>query len=269
MAAENADARHLEEIAQQGFTIIESVLGDAELAILRSALAPWLQGKLTGRNNFEGFHSERVYALLAKDPRLALIVEHPRVLRLLDQLLAPDYLLSANLAINSHPGETPQDFHRDNDGGPHGDPDAIHGISTIWNVDPFTATNGATEVIPGSHHWHDDRPAVNDNRAIPALMPAGSVLMFTGTLYHRGGANTSTAPRLAITPQYCQPWLRQLENMTLAVPPAQAGRLSERMQALLGYSVRSPGFMGYVDGVHPRRLINKDYRGRRARGVQS
>lgn len=269
MAIQRADAGHLEEIEQQGFTIIESLLGEAELTVLRSALAPWLQGKLTGRNNFEGFHSERVYALLAKDPRLAMIVEHPRVLGLLDQLLEPDYLLSANLAINSHPGETPQDFHRDNDGGPSGDPGAIHGISTIWNVDAFTTTNGATEVIPGSHIWRNERPARVDARAVPVLMPAGSVLIFTGTLYHRGGANHSAAPRLAITPQYCQPWLRQLENMTLAVPPTQASQLSERVQALLGYSVRSPGFMGYVDGTHPRRLIDNDYRGRRARGVQS
>jgi ectoine hydroxylase-related dioxygenase (phytanoyl-CoA dioxygenase family) len=269
MAVQEADARHLKAISEQGFTIIESVLEDTQLAALRDALTPWLQGKLTGRNNFEGFHSERVYGLLAKDPSLAMIVEHPRVLALLDQLLEPDYLLSANLAINSHPGETPQNFHRDNDGGPSGDPTAIHGISTIWNIDAFTGTNGATEVIPGSHRWHAERPAANDSRAIKVLMPPGSVLMFTGTLYHRGGANNSAAPRLAITPQYCQPWLRQLENMTLAVPPEKAEQLSPRIQALLGYSVRSPGFMGYVDGMHPRRLINKNYRGRRARGMPS
>ncbi len=269
MATQRADAEHLAEIEQQGFTIIEALLDESELATLRGALAPWLQGKLRGRNNFEGFQSERVYALLAKDPRLALIVEHPRVLRLLDQLLEPDYLLSANLAINSHPGETPQDFHRDNDGGPSADPTAVHGISTIWNIDAFTNTNGATQIIPGSHTWDHERPIPNDKRAEMVLMPAGSVLIFTGSLYHRGGANNSTAPRLAITPQYCQPWLRQLENMTLAVPPAQASQLSERVQALLGYSVRSPGFMGSVDGVHPRRLINKDYRGRQARGYQS
>ena len=92
---------------------------------------------------------------------------------------------------------------------------------------------------------------------------------FHGSLYHRGGANLSGAPRLAITPQYCQPWLRQLENMPLAVPPEKAAALSERTQELLGYSIREPGFMGYVDGVHPKRLFNDSYEGRKARGVPS
>jgi len=261
--------QHLELIQSQGFTIIESLIDESTLATLRNALAPWLQGQHPGRNSFEGFHSERVYALLAKHPDLACIVEHPTVLSILDRLLEPDYLLSANLAINSHPGETPQDFHRDNAGGNGADPAQIHGISTIWNIDPFTENNGATEVIPGSHLWREEMPQADDPRAVKAIMPAGSVLIFSGTLYHRGGANRSTAPRLAVTPQFCQPWLRQLENMVLAVPADKAAMLSERVQALLGYSVRAPGFMGYVDGMHPRRLVDADYRGRKARGLPS
>jgi len=97
-------------------------------------------------------------------------------------------------------------------------------------------------------------------------MPVGSVVIFPGTLYHRGGANNSSSPRLAVTPQYCQPWLRQLENMVLSVPPEKAAKLSPRVQALLGYSVRAPGFMGFVNGVHPKRLIDKNYQGRQSRG---
>ncbi len=222
-----------------------------------------------GRNDFEGYSSERVYGLLAKDPALALIVEHPVILPILDQLLEPDYLLSANLAINCHPGETVQSFHRDNIGGLKPDVNQIYGISTIWNFDDFTADNGATELIPGSHQWQTETPLVNDERRIKALMPAGSALVFTGTLYHRGGANNSTASRLAITPQYCQPWLRQLENMVLSVPPSAAARLSPRVQSMLGYSVRAPGFMGMVNGRHPKKLIDSEYKGRKARGEQS
>ncbi len=261
--------QHIAAIREQGFTIIESLLDDEQLDKIRAALAPYLQGELMGRNDFEGFQSERVYALLAKHPDLAMIVEHPEVLAILDELLEPDYLLSANLAINSHPGETPQDFHRDNSGGNFCDHTAIHGISTIWNIDDFTETNGATEVVPGSHLWTDEYPADDDPRMMTVTMPKGSVLVFTGSLYHRGGENTSDAPRLAITPQFCQPWLRQLENMVLSVPPEKAALLSPRVQALLGYSVRAPGFMGYVDGVHPKRLINPEYAGRKLRGEAS
>lgn len=262
-------ATHIDEIRQNGYVILPSLLSQDDILELKTALAPWLQGEHMGRNDFEGFRSERVYALLAKSPAFSKIVAHPAILPILSALLEPDYLLSANLAINSHPGETPQAFHRDNNGGNGASVHLVHGVSTIWNLDDFTADNGATELIPGSHLWETEAPVENDARAIPALMPAGSALVFLGTLYHRGGANRSSAARLAITPQYCQPWLRQLENMVLAVPPATAATLPARVQSLLGYSVRAPGFMGMVDGVHPKRLLDSGYAGRKSRGEAS
>ena len=101
----DADA-HASTIQREGFVVLEHVLSPVEVAAMRAALQPYLQGKHMGRNDFEGFHSERVYALLAKDPALALLVEHPRLLSIVDRLLEPHYLLSAFLAIHVHPGET-------------------------------------------------------------------------------------------------------------------------------------------------------------------
>src|SRR4029453_9555430 len=86
-----------------------------------------------------------------------------------------------------------------------------------------------------------------------AVMPAGWAIVFVGTLMHRGGANRTRAPRLALSNQYCEPWARQQENYTLAIPPGEARDMSARVQALLGYSIHPP-FMGHVRGRHPRRL---------------
>lgn len=96
-------------------------------------------------------------------------------------------------------------------------------------------------------------------------MPAGSVVVFQGTLLHRGGANNSQGIRLGITPQYCVPGLRQIENMVLAVPPEKARQYSDKIQNMLGYNIIDPGFMGYVDGQHPKKVINPDYQGRKYR----
>jgi ectoine hydroxylase-related dioxygenase (phytanoyl-CoA dioxygenase family) len=250
-------ADHLQRIRTDGFTVIERLLDRAQVDAIKRELAPWLRGQHYGRNDFEGFHSERVYALLAKTPSAAQLVEHPEVLAIVDALLPPNYLLSAALAINVHSGENAQDFHVDDAAGGFAlrRPRPLQGVSAIWALDDFTNDNGATEVVPGSHLWAEDR-IPTDRDAVKTLMPAGSVLVFAGNLLHRGGANTSQAARLAITPQYCAPWMRQIENMVLAVPPNTAGRYSQRIQAMLGYSVVEPGFMGYVDGVHPRRLID-------------
>ncbi len=250
---------HIQRIQVDGFTILEGLLGPALIDTVKTELAPWLGGKHYGRNDFEGFCTERVYALLSKAPSIAALIEHPDVLAIVDQLLPPHYLLSAALAIHVHPGETPQRFHVDDDAGGAqlARPRPWQGISAIWALDTFTADNGATEVVPGSHLWGDDRiPQARD--VVQAMMPAGSVLLFAGNLLHRGGASRGTTTRLAITPQYCAPWLRQIENMVLAVPPTQARRYSKRIQGLLGYSVVEPGFMGYVDGLHPRRLLEGD-----------
>jgi ectoine hydroxylase-related dioxygenase (phytanoyl-CoA dioxygenase family) len=257
----------LAALESDGYTIFEGLLDTDDVARIRGELAPWLKREKMGRNDFEGFNTERVYALLAKAPSVARIVEHPAVLALIDALLPANYLLSSALAIHVHPGETAQSFHIDDAaGGAPNDrwPRPHYGVSTIWAFDDFTGNNGATEIVPGSHRWPERRPPAPDE-IVQVLMPAGSVVVFVGNLLHRGGANTAGTSRLAITPQYCAPWMRQLENMTLAVPPALAARYSARVQALLGYSVVDPGFMGHVDGLHPKRLIDPAYRGRKYR----
>ena len=258
----------LNQIKERGYAVRERVLSPARCAAIREELAPWLQGEYMGRNDFEGYRSERVYALLAKAPSVAQLVEHPDTLSVVDAFLQPGYLLSAALAINLHPGETSQAFHIDDGGSAEllRRPRSMVGVSTIWAFDDFTEENGATEIIPGSHRWGEDREP-RDDEAIKVTMAAGSVLMFAGTAFHRGGSNRSDGTRLAITVQYCMPWLRQIEQMTLAVPPPVARQYSQRVREMLGYGIVNPGFMGYVDGMHPSRLLDENYVGRKNRGI--
>ncbi len=93
-------------------------------------------------------------------------------------------------------------------------------------------------------------------------MPAGSALIFDAATWHRGGGNHATGTRLAISPQYCQPYLRPQESQLLIVPPDAARACSDRMRGLLGYSIHPP-FVGQVDGMHPLRLVDPDYRARK------
>lgn len=117
------------------------------------------------------------------------------------------------------------------------------------SLDDFTADNGATTVIPGSHLWSDDRIPKRE-KMIPVLMPAGSMVLFLNTLWHSGGANTSDKPRRSITVQYCQPWIRTFENMTIAKGWEDLDQVPERLLRLLGFSTHD--FMGSVDGRSPR-----------------
>ena len=254
------------DIRENGYAIVEGAISSTMASNIKRALAPWLQGKQMGRNDFEGFRTERVYALLDKVPQVASLVEHDVILRIVDAFLPLNYLLSSALAINIYPDETPQRFHMDDGDGAMNvrRPHPPIGMSAIWALDDFTSENGATEIVPGSHKWDHERQP-DERESITVTMPLGSVLVFGGNVFHRGGANRTGIPRLAITPQYGPPYMRQLENMTLAVSPTVAGQYSERVQALLGYSVDSPGFRGHVNGRHPRLLVDPHYKGRKYR----
>jgi ectoine hydroxylase-related dioxygenase (phytanoyl-CoA dioxygenase family) len=85
-------------------------------------------------------------------------------------------------------------------------------------------------------------------------MPAGSVLFILGNLWHGGGANRTDRPRLGVLLEYAAGWLRQQENHVLAVPPETVRTLEPRLQELLGYGIHPP-FVGYVDGRHPRHVL--------------
>jgi ectoine hydroxylase-related dioxygenase (phytanoyl-CoA dioxygenase family) len=277
----SATARDLAAIDEQGFVVIAGLLASGELDQIRAVLRPHLAAALCGRNDFEGHRTQRVYALVGLHRIFQDLVEHPRILAICDALLASNYLLTASQAINILPDETPQAFHTDDLFYLLPRPRRAVSVSTIWAVDPFTGENGATQVVPGSHRWTDRQiakllhpidfatvaPADRTPRPAPplpeslqgkvedVLMEAGSVIVFLGTLVHRGGENRSRGPRLALSNQYCEPWARQQENYTLAIPPAEARTMSARVQALLGYSIHPP-FMGHVRGRHPQRLVD-------------
>ncbi len=260
-------AERVEAIRRDGYVVVPDLISQPEVDEIKASLAPWLRGELMGRNDFEGYRTERVYALLAKAPPVARIIEHPAVLAVLDALLTAHYRLSGCLAIQVHPGETPQGWHADDSYVWVPRPRPMMGVSSIWAFDDFTEDNGATEVIPGSHLWGPDETASPDDpRAVKVTMRAGSAVVFAGTLVHRGGPHRGTGTRLGITPQYCEPWVRQIENMPLAVPPEIARGYSERVQELLGYDIFEPTFIGYVDGMHPKRLLDPDYARHRKRG---
>ena len=236
---------------RDGYVIWENLLTTEECRRIREVVRPWLEH--TGRNSFEGRRTQRIYSVLSRTRVCDRLVDHPRVLAALDRLLMPNYLLSALQAINIQPGEAAQLAHHDDGFYPIPRPRAPLAAATIWAIDDFTADNGATAVIPGSHRWGQRRPGPDD-QALPVVMPAGSCVFFVGTLWHGGGANRSANARLALTAQYCEPWLRPQEAFTLSMTRDTVRAVSEDIRRMLGYSIHPP-FIGQVDGMHPKRLL--------------
>jgi ectoine hydroxylase-related dioxygenase (phytanoyl-CoA dioxygenase family) len=263
----------LQALREQGYAMIPDFLPSEQLKAVNGLYDDML-GSHSGRNNFEGNRTERIYTLVARHKIFQDIAEDPRIMDLCDALFMPNYLLTANQAIVISPGETPQPWHTDDSFYPIPRPRPMVSLSTIVAVDAFTAENGGTEVIPGSHLWNDDQVTgdyfTGDSEAdpgfasklkglsVPVEMNAGTCLVFAGTLLHRGGANRGTGTRRAFSNQYCQPWARPQENFFLAIPAKEAAKMSPKMQSLLGYSIHPP-FMGQVTASHPLKALQTDF----------
>lgn len=99
----------------------------------------------------------------------------------------------------------------------------------------------------------DELPAL-DTQTIAVEMAAGSTMIYRGSLWHGGGANTTERPRAGVVLHYGLSWLRPVENHVLSVPRDVVRRLAPRLRELVGYNI-CPPFVGYVDGRHPRRLL--------------
>ena len=258
MTTAQADLLGLEQLlarlTEDGFGIVEGFLSAAQVTAARSDLDRILETTPYGRNDFEGHQTRRVYALFAKTRAFDAAAVHPLVLGVLDAVLG-EYQLSAPVGICIGPGNPAQALHPDDATYPIARPHGELVVNVMLPLVDFTEDNGATRIVPGSHRWLDRRPAPDEATVAPPLA-AGSALFFLGSLWHGGGANDTASDRLGVILHYSAAWLRPVENHVLAVPTETVRRLEPRLQELLGYNIASP-FVGYVDGRHPRRLLEQ------------
>jgi ectoine hydroxylase-related dioxygenase (phytanoyl-CoA dioxygenase family) len=176
--------------------------------------------------------------------------------------LTPSYYVGVSSIIDIHPGEGAQPLHRDDGVWQWRHPEGYRQarVQIMVAVTDFTAENGGTMVVPGSHKWDDNRgPKVDE--AVPTEMTAGSALIWVGGTFHGGGNNTSDSNRIGLTIGLDLAFLRQEENAFLTYPTEVVKGFDEDIQRLLGWSVCAPG-TGFVEhqGVmaDPIFLLNGD-----------
>jgi ectoine hydroxylase-related dioxygenase (phytanoyl-CoA dioxygenase family) len=209
-------------------------LTDAVAAELR----PYFDAEGTSsQSDFNGYKTLRIMGILARSPSSAQLIGHPRLMEIADAILLPhciNYRIGSTTGIEIWPGEDPQLLHRDDGIYPIRVPGIEWQISTNWALTDFTLENGATRVIPGSHQWKEPRPPAEDD-VVQAAMPAGSVLVYLGSVLHGGGANHSNRPRMGLVNTYSLGWLRQEENQYLTIPREVADELPPHIRRLMGY----------------------------------
>jgi ectoine hydroxylase-related dioxygenase (phytanoyl-CoA dioxygenase family) len=231
--------RILEILDEDAGLIIDNFLSDQNLESIKNDLKPYLNVTRNGQDEFTGFETKRVGALMARSKTCQDLALDPLINQMADSFLGPhceSYQLHFTSAIQIGPGESSQILHRDRGVWGGYIPRKIETqFSTVWAINDFTKENGATQVVPGSHKWHKDREPLPEEIAY-AEMKAGSVFIYTGSVLHGGGTNVTEQPRLGVFLHYAPSWLRQEENQYLSCPPEVAKDFSPELRSLIGYS---------------------------------
>ena len=249
--------RHVAEIEDQGFTFVENAIEPELLAELRDSIRSVAdeRGTAPRGNPAEGYATHRNYNLLAKRSAFQKMPIHENVLPIVERVLDPGCLLSGMTAIDIGPGERPQPLHPDDVVTTVPRPHPPLMCVSMWALTDFTDANGATRFVPGTHKKDHPPDYTKQYETLPAEMPAGSMMIFDGALWHGGGANTTDDEwRLGVNVQYCQGWMRTQQNHYLGVPPEALKDMPERLLELLGMNLYK-GLMGHIDGQSPGAVL--------------
>jgi ectoine hydroxylase-related dioxygenase (phytanoyl-CoA dioxygenase family) len=249
-------AAHVATIAEQGYTVIEDAF-DTDRADALVADLDRLESELgvePAKNSFEGEQTWRVYNLLVHGALYEAIPVDPAVLPVVEGVLDWGCLVSSLSSIAIGPGETAQPIHADDQLIPLPKPHPPTVCNTMWALTDFTEANGATRLVPGSHLLDHSPDYGRHYDSIPAEMAKGSVLVWHGSLWHGGGANTTDARRYGIAMNYCAGYIRQQENQQLGIPRDVAATFPRRLQELCGYGIYN-GLIGHIDKHDPGKLL--------------
>jgi len=253
----------LETLLDQGWLVLDNAVDEATIDRAEAEIRRLLADTPTGRDSFEGFATQRVYALAGKTRAADPMLTHPMVTGLCQRVLGDGFRASSLTSIAIGPGEKAQALHYDAQVYPLPRPEPQVVINSMWALSPFTDANGATRLIPGSHTWPTgQRPQPGGVAGggpvatMAAEMERGSVLIYLGSLWHGGGANTTGEVRIGLNLEFAAGWVRQQENQYLVLPPDRTDGVPDEVLEVLGYAT-TPPFLGYVDGRDPLRQLDR------------
>ena len=261
-------------LERDGAVIVEDLLDADLLARFNAEIDPFVEAAVHAKDRpfvndvaqwFFGAETRDVTGVAGKSRVFATeILTHPVFRAACDAILLPScatYQLNIAHVLDRGPGSQQQLVHRDELVWVHlPDPHPEVQLASVIALVDFTADNGATRVVPGSHRWPKDRQATPEE-LVPAEMAAGSAVVYLGSALHGGGPNvTAGERRRGMHVSYCVGWLRTEENQYLAAPLDAVRDLPRESLALLGYAAHDAlaaggGYLGTVQVRDPLDLL--------------
>lgn len=236
----------LEGIRQLGYCVVEGVLDGEAIERTRAAMYD-VQRAIRddiGPERLERAGELGVLRLMvAYDEQFLSLLELPEILQIVDATVSPTAILHLQNGFilppqpqANGPGTFQQSFHRDF-------PRHLNGylcsLNTLLALDDFTAENGGTIIVPGTHQRAekpDDRFLAEAAESVEC--PGGSAIVFDSTLWHAAGVNGSGRDRVGINQQFTRSFIKQQIDYVRALGDEVVERQSPRTQQLLGWYTR-------------------------------
>ena len=181
----------IEIVERDGIVIIDDFVSPSWLAKFNSSVQasienyqPYDYGEPEAME-FLGHQTIRLNGLISKSSNYIELMTDERLLGVMDHFLAPNcgqYRLNSSEIIEIHGGETAQELHFDDMIWPahYWAPDRLLQFNVMVAGTDFTAENGATQVVPGSHLWDDPERVATPEEITQAVMKAGSAVLIPG-----------------------------------------------------------------------------------------
>ena len=220
------------ELDVYGFTVVERVLTSEQSESMRSVLMR-LNDEVGEERGGEG-SCRHVSNLPTLDPIFFPVIDHPRILPILEHYLEPTLILGSLNSRIVRPGDGDQGFHSDIPAEMLNMASPVM-MNTVWMLDDFSPENGGTRVVPGTHKSGLGHPSqgVEVKYYVQPAAPAGSVLVFNGQCWHGGGANHGSANRHALFAHYRKRMLMFQYDPHERFPIEWYGLLTDRQKEIM------------------------------------
>lgn len=242
-------SRTLALVKQDGCAIVENVLERGFIAEAREALyrvQDRIRREPIGERIIQMTGGLSLLRLMFKfDTFFLKFLEIPEMLEIIDQTVSPTGILHTQNGIvlpPAHGAAVRKTFENQL----HMDvPRVLNGymasVNMLFAIDEFTARNGGTMLVPGSHQ-RPSRPSQEwlEAHAAPTDCPAGTMLVFDSTLYHAAGRNESDRDRLAVNNQVTRSFLKPQIDWVRALGDAAVLAQRPRTRQILGWYTRTP-----------------------------
>lgn len=234
-----------EIVRGKGYVLLPELFTPREISEARSHVLNLATEQPAGRFLKTGERS-RLYRLLDEAAIFEQMVQHPRVIEVVEAILGSDMTLGGFSAHILYPGATNMGAHVDYPYFTMTPPypaTPVMEVQAIWMMEDFTETNGAPLFAADTQKLCQfPDPKKFSELAQKVTGKAGSVVLSHGLSWHDTSMNQSDQPRVSVLGNYNPKFIRPLENPAQYLSPAFIEQASPKLKQLLGYEFHAAIF---------------------------